>query len=507
MYRGKVTKVDAKGVYVQTAEFGVLGPCQAAGATPSVDDMVLAANVGSGVEPDLVVLGVLPGTVTPPPVYTVGISGGYGLLTQSSADLNRELSIYQSMGIGWLRIDVDWSAIEVTEGTYVWTVPDRVVAAATAHGMRVIGVLAYSPLWATSDAGETHAPPTSMSDYATFCAAAAARYPGLTWEIWNEANHSPFWTTGPDPAGYTDMVQAAYTAIKAADAGATVLAGGLSPEVDDDAPEVFTAACYSEGIQGYFDGWSVHPYCYPALPSDATTITWNTFQRLPLVRAAMVAGGDTAKKIWLTEYGAPTGTDVTAVSEALQSSILTGGLSQASTWDWIDGPLCFYSGRDRGTDLSDREQNFGFIRDDWTSKPAHNALTAAMRDGLPAPAGVPTRLVVDGDAESERYVEFQTGGVTRWVIGANPDAETGSDAGSNLVVARYGDDGVYIDNPLDIGRAAGAPTMNSLWIRDGGGIDNANFYGVDTDVRVSVTDLPTLIAALADLGLIYDGTI
>ena len=29
MMRGKVTAVDAKGVYVQTAEFGVLGPCQA----------------------------------------------------------------------------------------------------------------------------------------------------------------------------------------------------------------------------------------------------------------------------------------------------------------------------------------------------------------------------------------------------------------------------------------------------------------------------------------------
>ena len=31
MYRGKVTAVDASGVYVQTAEYGMLGPCQYVG--------------------------------------------------------------------------------------------------------------------------------------------------------------------------------------------------------------------------------------------------------------------------------------------------------------------------------------------------------------------------------------------------------------------------------------------------------------------------------------------
>ena len=61
MYRGKVTKVDAKGVYVQTADFGVIGPCQVVGATPDVDDMVLLSDVGSDAMPDLVVVGRLTG--------------------------------------------------------------------------------------------------------------------------------------------------------------------------------------------------------------------------------------------------------------------------------------------------------------------------------------------------------------------------------------------------------------------------------------------------------------
>ena len=62
MYRGKVTKVDAKGVYVQTADFGVIGPCQAVVANYAAGDMVLLSDVGSDAMPDLVVVGRLTGT-------------------------------------------------------------------------------------------------------------------------------------------------------------------------------------------------------------------------------------------------------------------------------------------------------------------------------------------------------------------------------------------------------------------------------------------------------------
>ena len=62
MYRGKVTAVDASGVYVQTAEYGMLGPCQAVVANYAVGDMVLCVNVGDEASPELVVVGRLTGT-------------------------------------------------------------------------------------------------------------------------------------------------------------------------------------------------------------------------------------------------------------------------------------------------------------------------------------------------------------------------------------------------------------------------------------------------------------
>ena len=62
MMRGKVTAVDASGVYVQTAEYGTLGPCQAVVANYAVGDMVLCVNVGDEASPELVVVGRLTGT-------------------------------------------------------------------------------------------------------------------------------------------------------------------------------------------------------------------------------------------------------------------------------------------------------------------------------------------------------------------------------------------------------------------------------------------------------------
>lgn len=64
MYRGKVTAVDASGVYVQTAEYGTLGPCQAVVANYAVADMVLCVNVGDEASPELVVVGLLTTSAT-----------------------------------------------------------------------------------------------------------------------------------------------------------------------------------------------------------------------------------------------------------------------------------------------------------------------------------------------------------------------------------------------------------------------------------------------------------
>jgi hypothetical protein len=57
MFRGKVTNVTSAGVFVQTADFGTLGPLQWAGPRPVVGWSVLVADVGDASAPDLIVVG------------------------------------------------------------------------------------------------------------------------------------------------------------------------------------------------------------------------------------------------------------------------------------------------------------------------------------------------------------------------------------------------------------------------------------------------------------------
>lgn len=62
---------------------------------------------------------------------------------------------------------------------------------------------------------------------------------------------------------------------------------------------------------------------------------------------------------------------------------------------------------------------------------------------------------VAGDAGEGQYFACYTGSGLRWVAGSSPDAESGSDSGSNYIIARYNDSGVYQDIPFNIDRSAG----------------------------------------------------
>ena len=64
-------------------------------------------------------------------------------------------------------------------------------------------------------------------------------------------------------------------------------------------------------------------------------------------------------------------------------------------------------------------------------------------------------IKVDGPAGINRNVQFSAAGAARWNIYANSTAETGSNAGSDLSIARYADDGSYIATAALIERSTG----------------------------------------------------
>ncbi len=62
---------------------------------------------------------------------------------------------------------------------------------------------------------------------------------------------------------------------------------------------------------------------------------------------------------------------------------------------------------------------------------------------------------IDAAAGSARQLVYQTASTTRWNLAANATAESGSNAGSDFIVAAYSDSGVLLSTPVTITRATG----------------------------------------------------
>src|SRR4051794_35550047 len=158
------------------------------------------------------------------------------------------LDAMRAGGVRDVRADATWNTIEpvppvLGRHVYLWSTPDAVVTALAQRGMRWQPVLAYSALWASSVAGEEHARPSSVADYAAFAGALAGRYgqdgsfwrehpelapqPVRSFEIWNEEDLGIYSRPAPDASRYADLYAAARAAIHAADPSGVAMVGGL----------------------------------------------------------------------------------------------------------------------------------------------------------------------------------------------------------------------------------------------------------------------------------------
>jgi hypothetical protein len=92
----------------------------------------------------------------------------------------------------------------------------------------------------------------------------------------------------------------------------------------------------------------------------------------------MESNGDNDKKIWFTEFGAPSATvswdgRQVAIDEQKQGEIIADGLAAAHALPYV-GMVFLYNARDSKTGSNDIEDNFGLLRSDFTQKPAYTAV-------------------------------------------------------------------------------------------------------------------------------------
>lgn len=336
----------------------------------------------------------------------MGISYPEILPGMTDAQLAAALDDDVALGVGWIRFDIGWEAVQPdSPTTYDWSAFDRITTAANQRGLSMLPILNFTPAWARSP-GCTwdHCAPANPAQFATFAAAAAARYAPLgihAWEVWNEPNTGGAWAPSPSVSQYVSVLQATVPAIKAVDRSATVISGGLAPSATDatDISQLDWIAAFAQaGGLALVDAVGYHPYSFPVPPGTYETWSaWSQMASTPTsLQSVMGAAGYPNMKLWGTEYGAPTnGPGIAAsptnyqlnnspdhVTEDLQAIMATQSVQLAKSSSLL-GALFWYTGRDAGTNTASTENFFGLRRYDGSQKPAWAALQAAVAAAKP----------------------------------------------------------------------------------------------------------------------------
>ncbi len=273
-----------------------------------------------------------------------------------------------------IRMPFYWKDVEPAKDQWNLWYNDPFVTLAEPNNVSLLGLLAYSTAWSSSvstgSADDLYSPPEDPQQFAAYAKSVVARYPQVThWEVWNEPNLWCFWRPHPDPAQYTQLLKATYTAAKQANRQCTIVLGGLSSGggwADTIAPQDFLQAVYDAGGKDYFDVVGIHPYNQLQPPGDYLA------DFIARVRQVMDDHGDSAKPIWITEIGWYTRGDGNAVPEATQADRVTQVFSIVRQYPSVT-KVFWYGLQDAGSDPRNPENGYGLFRADGSAKPAVRA--------------------------------------------------------------------------------------------------------------------------------------
>jgi hypothetical protein len=183
----------------------------------------------------------------------------------------------------------------------------------------------------------------------------------------------------------------------AADVASTADTGtadsGTGTNID---PRMFAHGVYGNGGRDYFDAYAHHPYTWPFPPNQDDSIAfgsynpnqWNTMVQTRRIREIMVTYGDSAKRIWATEVGAPSRDasptyPTTGHQNFVSHATLATRINEIfDYWFALEGagPLIWYQHRNQASEPlgTNTEGGFGIVYNSGTDKPngVRSAITA-----------------------------------------------------------------------------------------------------------------------------------
>ena len=227
-----------------------------------------------------------------------------GALLDPGAPVDSEVRAMKESGVTTLRAPFYWWTAQPTQlKAPSFAATDPLVAAAARAGIEVLPIVVGSPAWAARHPELRNSPPKGTATYAAFLKTLIAHYgpngsfwsdhpdlpkqPIEAWQIWNEPDHTHYWSDQPYERDYVALGRAARAAIKQADPHAQVVMAGFA-----DRSWESIAAVYRAGAKGVFDVVAIHPYTYEVR---------NVLRIVEYARRELRKAGDGDRPLWLTE--------------------------------------------------------------------------------------------------------------------------------------------------------------------------------------------------------------
>jgi hypothetical protein len=227
-----------------------------------------------------------------------------GAIFDERADLRAEVRAMDEAGVTTLRAPFYWHHLQPTgDQPPNFAETDPVVAATARADIELLPIVVRTPGWAALHPEKENSPPKGTAAYADLLRALIGRYgpdgsfwkenpdvpkrPIRAWQIWNEPDHTHYWSDQPYQREYVELGKAARDAIKGADPGAKVVMAGFA-----DRSWESIASVYDAGAKGVFDVVAIHPYTFEVR---------NVIRIVRLARTALREAGDGERPLWLTE--------------------------------------------------------------------------------------------------------------------------------------------------------------------------------------------------------------
>lgn len=319
-------------------------------------------------------------------------------LTRYSPDeLAHHLEMMRGARVTWVRQFIHTDRFAIAPDAYDWTMWDPIFAVLESYPeLKLVPVFFGAPSWLRDQRAPDAAtsPPSDPSAFAQIVAAFAQRYAAQidTYQIWDEPNLMAAWGgLEPRPADYAELLAQSARAIRSVDADAHMLAAALAPTVETGPRNlsdlVFLTELYRLGADEIVDGFAAKPYGFSLPPDDRLAASDHlNFSRVVALRDVMVAHGDSAKALWISEFGwNALPSDWTGepsiwgqVTQQQQAAFTRSAFARAEReWAWLGGMIL--SWWQPGVDVNDPVIGFSIIAPDDQPTP----LYAVLRD-LPA---------------------------------------------------------------------------------------------------------------------------